>query len=207
MIMKVEHMPVGAFDVNCYILVREDGQCLIIDPGAEAEEIESLLDEKGLTVAAYLLSHGHMDHISALATLAARRPAPIYMHPEDLNWAFGELNQMPPYYPVPERPESDIIPLESGDVPLEGWGGRIIHTPGHTPGGLCFHFPSDNFLISGDTLFKGSVGRTDFPGGDARELTRSLKLLAALPPETIVYPGHGPATTIAEELANNYFMR
>lgn len=204
--MKLDLIAVGSYEVNCVLLSNTNKGALIVDPGEESGKIAARIEELGLSVKAYLLTHGHMDHISALADLSAKHPAPILMHARDLDWAFSEYNQSPPYYHVPRRPDADIGTFADDERPVPGWDCTIIHTPGHTPGGVCFHFPAEKILISGDTLFRGSVGRTDLPGGSPRSLSESIKRLKRLPPETKVYPGHGPATTIEYELAKNIFM-
>ena len=239
--MNIQKITVGPYEVNCAVLWGEDKQALIIDPGYDAADIETVLEENGLTVAAILLTHGHADHISALAELHAAHPAPVYLHAADAAWAFGPNNQILPYYPVPEKPDTEIIdptnpPRPSGTPPLEGTdqtpllrrGGRnevadgvgskhwkiadlsfqCLETPGHTPGGVCYWFEEAEACFTGDTLFKGSCGRTDLPGGDARTLTASLgKLAETLPPETRIVAGHGEDTTMEYELATNFFIQ
>ena len=206
--MNVDTVPVGEIQVNCHVLWDQPRQAVVVDPGAEPEKIDAFLTERRLQVAAYMLTHGHVDHIGALAELHRLRPAPIGLHEKDLSWAFGEINQLPPFYGVPSRPPVIERMLEDG----QHWedGGmtyRCLATPGHTPGCLCFYFPESGILLSGDTLFAGSVGRTDLPGGDSRTLQQSLQKIAALPDDVTVYPGHGPATTLGQEKATNYFMR
>jgi hydroxyacylglutathione hydrolase len=238
--MKIKFITVGAYEVNCSVVWGEAKQALIIDPGYDASLIQSCLDANDLTVAAYLLTHGHADHIHALAGLHAARPAPVYLHEADQKWAFGPNNQIPPHYPIPEKPGAEFIdptdpPRPAGTPPQEGNSGDPLHrrggrnevtdgvgsegwkiadlsfqtleTPGHTPGGVCYWFKEEGVCFTGDTLFKGSCGRTDLPGGDARTLTASLKKLAKLPPETRIIAGHGEETTIAHELKTNFFLQ
>jgi len=206
--VRVETIVVGGFGVNCSVCAGTDGQALVIDPGEDLELIRDHLQEQGLSVAAYLLTHGHCDHVSALAALAEAIPAPILMHPEDQAWAFTEVNSMPPFYTTPQQPSAPISALTEGEsYEFAGLTFSIIHTPGHTPGGVCIHFAADEVLITGDTLFAGSVGRTDLPGGNSRTLTASLKKLKALPDATRIYPGHGPVSTIGQEKKTNYFMQ
>jgi hydroxyacylglutathione hydrolase len=206
--MQIETFPVGAFDTNCYVLWNTERRAIVVDPGAGDLRILDFLRERKLTVASYLLTHGHMDHICALAAMHKAAPAPAAMHSADLAWAFNASNAMPPYYPRPERPACEIELLEDGArrsdgaLPME-----VLWTPGHSPGSVCLHFAAEKTLITGDTLFYGSVGRTDFPGGDARALTRSLMRLAKLPDDTRIYAGHGPASSIGEEKRTNPFMR
>ena len=205
--LSITKIVVGAFGTNCYIVRTKALDALIIDPGADAGAISKIVSHCRLTVRAYLITHGHVDHISGLAPLWAQMQAPIAMHGTDSKWAFGQANQMPPCFSVPRRPENIERILKGGEKwKEEGFRYEVIHTPGHSPGGVCFYFPDDNILFSGDTLFQGGVGRTDLPGGDMKELTKSLQILAALPPDTKVYPGHGPETTIGREISSNPFL-
>ena len=206
--MTIENIVVGEFQVNCSVVWGEAGQAIVIDPGDEAEVILGFLKQRNLDVAAYLLTHGHVDHVSAVAALHEARPAPIAIHPADGSWAFGDANQMMPFYGVPARPSQIERSLEEGQTWEDGGlTYNVIETPGHTPGGVCFHFAELNTLIVGDTLFAGSVGRTDLPGGNSRVLQQSLKRLRALDDALIVYPGHGHTTTIGHEKRTNFFMQ
>ena len=206
--LTITKIVVGAFNTNCYVVRTKALDALIIDPGTDAAAISKIVSHCRLTVRAYLITHGHMDHISAIEELWTRTKAPIAMHGSDAKWAFGENNQMPPYFSVPRRPENIERILKGGEKWNENdFRYEVIATPGHSPGGVCFYFPDENILFSGDTLFKDSVGRTDLPGGDMKQLTNSLRVLAALPPQTKVYPGHGPETTIAREIESNPFLR
>jgi len=210
-LMKIEQIIVGPFEVNCCVVWNDAKQALVIDPGYDAPLIQSCLDANDLTVAAYLLTHGHADHIHALAELHAVQPAPVYLHAEDERWAFGENNQIPPTYPVPKKPAAEILhPEVSNDwKKLDPFfqGLETIETPGHTHGGVCYWFRNEGLCFTGDTLFKGSCGRTDLPGGDGRTLSASLKKLATLPGETRIIAGHGDETTIAYELKTNFFLQ
>jgi hydroxyacylglutathione hydrolase len=206
--MHIETIVVGEFQVNCYVVWDHSDKALIIDPGADADLILQFLRQKKLTIAAYLLTHGHVDHVSGVADLHSVSPAPIGIHGDDLKWAFSRENQMPPFYGVPRQPSEIGRTLEDGQEWTDaGLTYKVISTPGHTPGGVCFHFESENCLFTGDTLFAGSVGRTDLPGGNSRVLASSLKKLANLPASTLVYPGHGPSSDIATEKRTNYFMQ
>ena len=206
--MNIENIVVGEFQVNCVVVWGESNQAVVIDPGYNADLILNFLETKNLDVAAYMLTHGHMDHISALAELCGAKPAAVGMHADDQVWAFTELNQMPPFYTTPKAPAEIERALEDGQCWNDGGlPYRVIATPGHTPGGVCFHFYDDNALVVGDTLFAGSVGRTDLPGGDSRVLKESLNRLCLLDDDLVVYPGHGPSTTIGREKRNNFFMR
>lgn len=201
--MNIEFLTVGPFAANCAIVWKHPQQALVIDPGSDAADIETALLKYGLTVTAYLLTHGHADHISALAKLHAERPAPIHIHPADLEWCFSSRNTLPPYYAVPQKPEATF----SNDWNVEDFNFQTLETPGHTPGGVSFYFEEAKAAFTGDTLFKGSCGRTDLPGGNGRVLAQSLKKLAALPDDVTVYAGHGEPTTIGQEKKTNFFMQ
>ncbi|MFH1969290.1 MAG: MBL fold metallo-hydrolase [Verrucomicrobiota bacterium] len=206
--MNIECLTVGPFQASCYVVWGPERRALVIDPGADAATILAFLDAHGLDVACYLLTHGHMDHINALAEVSDKHPAPYAIHALDLKWAFGPLNQSPPNYSVPRRPVEPFRTLADGQTWTDGGlSYTVIGTPGHSPGSVCFHFSTDRVLFSGDTLFQGTVGRTDLPGGDGRALTQSLRKLAQLPPETRIVPGHGPETRLAEEFRINPFLK
>ena len=194
---------VGGFEVNCSIL-SENGKAWIVDPGQEADRIIDLLTKKGLELAAILLTHGHFDHISGIPGLLRKFPdLPVYVHEKDMQMFGHPLNQLPPEYPSFQKPCN--LSILDNLVGLEGL--EILETPGHTPGGVCYYFPKDKLLLSGDTLFAGSVGRTDLPGGDMATLMDSLKKLTALPDDTLVIPGHGMHTRIALEKSGNPFLQ
>ena len=231
--MNIKIISVGPYQVNCAVVWGDAKQALVIDPGYDADLIQSCLETNEITVAAYLFTHGHADHIHALAELHATRPAPIYLHAEDERWAFGANNQIPPHYPVPTKPDGEILHPENSEhwklLEQKFQGLKVgstdrptipqsleknskpqlscLETPGHTLGGVCYWFEEENVCFTGDTLFKGSCGRTDLPGGDGRVLAQSLKKLAKLPPETRIIAGHGDETTIEHELKTNFFLQ
>jgi hydroxyacylglutathione hydrolase len=204
--MNIEVMGLGPYQANCSIIWGEAQKAWIVDPGAEAERILAFLDERQLTLEVVVLTHYHFDHISALNNLMERRVTPVYLHRADASYAFSPMNSMPPY-PATRKPVNLILEADDGDlIEHGGISTRIITTPGHTPGGWCLHFEKENLLVAGDTLFAGSVGRTDLPGGSWETLTESLKKLKKLPDETRVICGHGPASSIGSEKQRNPYL-
>lgn len=218
----VETFPVGPLQCNCTILGNlKSGEAVIIDPGDEPQAIAERVQKKNFKVTALLHTHAHFDHIAATGPLKARLSSDpsgaspkIYLHRDD-RFLYEALPQQAamlaafiPGIPTPPSPLPLDATLDDRD-PLDftSWGGKVLHTPGHTPGSLSFYFPSVNLLFTGDTLFAGSIGRTDLPGGDLRQILSSIKeKLFAIPPETKVIPGHGPKTTLARERATNPFV-
>ena len=190
----------GTFGVNTSILSIE-GKAWFVDPGSEAPRLIALAGKKGLEPGSILLTHAHFDHIGAIPGLQDTfSDIPVYIHPADLQIIAHPMNQMPPDYP------SIGIPRNIRDC-RELTFCEVIETPGHTPGGVCYFFRDDQLLLSGDTLFAGSIGRTDLPLGDSATLMRSLEKLKKLPETTLVIPGHGHHTTVGAEKKTNPFLR
>ena len=199
---------VGAFEVNCAVLWTHGlPEAWVIDPGEDADMILEALRQRELTLSRIILTHGHIDHIAALNDLTRVFPGvPVHMHAADAEWAFGPINRLPPYLTIQQRPAT-LQAVDEGDMIVTGnLQARVLHTPGHTPGCICLSLENERMLFTGDTLFAGSVGRTDLPGGNSRLLGNSLKRLAALPGDLKVIPGHGPETTIATERRVNPFL-
>ena len=204
-----EILPVGILQCNCSILGDETSrEAIVVDPGDDIPKIMAILNRHHLTVKQILMTHAHIDHIAGAARLKQLTGAPILYNPRDLplvkmmDAQAGWLDM-----PTPEVHSPDDT-LEDGRlITITGLTGNILHTPGHTQGSVCLHLPDQNLLLAGDTLFAGSVGRTDLPGGDGPTLIRSIhEKLLPLPDATIVIPGHGPKTTIGEERETNPFL-
>ena len=192
--MNIHTLPLGMLQTNCYILTNGD-HCLVIDPGDEADKVLGLLEKQGLTLEAILLTHGHFDHVGAVKTLAAETDCQVYLCQEELALP-GAMTAGPLFY-------TDFY-KEGDRLTLAGLSFEVLHTPGHTPGSVCLRF--DEHLFSGDTLFAGSCGRTDFPGSSPRDMVCSLSRLAKLEDHLKVYPGHGGSTTIGEEKRYNPYL-
>ena len=195
--LTLHTLPLGAYQTNCYILHQEDSSsCVVIDPGYTPEVILDFLAGKGLKLEAILLTHGHFDHVGAVRDLAAETGCQVCLNPDDLSMP-PRMTAGPLYY---TDTYSDGDTLSPAGIPFQ-----VLSTPGHTPGSVCLI--AENYLFSGDTLFAGSRGRTDLPGGSTRAILESLRRLAALPQDYSVHPGHGESTTLAWEKQYNPYMR
>ncbi len=207
--MKIASVVVGVWMVNCWFLVNEDTkEALVFDPGDEAERILDYVNQKGWKVSAILLTHGHSDHIAAVNELRQKTKASVYAYEAEKEMLLDmRLNMSDTMTSGGVTVEPDKLLHDGQDLTLSGIQLKVIHTPGHTPGGCCFYCEEAGCLFAGDTLFQGSVGRSDFPGGSMGALIRSIKeKLFVLPDTTTVYPGHGGETTIAYEKAHNPFV-
>lgn len=199
-------MTVGSMLENCY-LVYEKREAVVIDPGADAKEIMDTLSKNDLKLTHILLTHGHYDHIGAVQELKDMTGAKICIHMEDADMLKSARKNLSILIGTPAVTYSPDIFLYDGQViETGGMSISVIHTPGHTPGGVCFAIGEN--LFTGDTLFNRSVGRTDFPGGSSLELGRSMnEKLKKIDINYIIYPGHGPFTTLDYEKKNNPFMK
>ncbi|NLC71955.1 MAG: MBL fold metallo-hydrolase [Desulfuromonadaceae bacterium] len=206
--MMVHTLSVGPLDVNCHVVAcSRSREALVIDPGGDEKEIWKLLTAEKLNLRIVANTHGHFDHAGGNAWLVRQSGADLLIHRQDRKLLEAICSQGAMFgcrleaSPLPSRFLEDGEVLSVGDLKI-----TVIHTPGHTPGGVSFLV--DGHLFSGDTLFAGSVGRTDLPGGDFDALMASIRdRLLVLPDETIVHPGHGPDTTIGREKAHNPFLR
>lgn len=205
-----EVLRVGLLQCNCSILGDERSrEAIVVDPGDDITRILSLLAQHRLTVKQIVVTHAHIDHIAGAARLKAVTGAPILYNQLDLPLVrMMDVQAGWIGVPTPDVPAPDLSLDHGAVVSIAGLVGNVLHTPGHTEGSICLHLPEQRLLVAGDTLFAGSVGRTDLPGGDSATLLRSIHThLLALPDDTRVLPGHGPATVIGEERQSNPFLQ
>lgn len=205
-----EILPVGPLQCNCSIFGDEGThEAIVVDPGDEIESITEILDRHGLKVKAIVVTHAHIDHVAGAHRLRALTGAPVYLNERDRQ-LLDMLDVQAAWLgmrPTP-RTEIDVLAEDGAILHLGSAEFQVMHTPGHTQGSLCLLIPSEGKLVAGDTLFRDSVGRTDLPGGNTRQLLSSIKTrLLNLPENTIVIPGHGPNTTIGREKERNPFLQ
>jgi len=208
--MILETFPVGPLACNCTILGDEEtGEAIVIDPGDEVGRIAHRLTDLGLKLKQILVTHAHIDHVGGALKLKRLTGAPILLNELDLPLlAMMETQAAWIGSPTPEVAPPDENLADGQIVGLERFPAEVIHTPGHTQGSVCLHFAPLKLLVAGDTLFEGSIGRTDLPGGDYDQIIDSIhSRLLALPDETRVLAGHGPSTTIGAERTGNPFLR
>ena len=191
--LNIHTLVLGMYQVNCYVVHKQDSdRCVVIDPGYEPEKISAFLEKNGLQLEAILLTHGHFDHVGGVKALA--EDCKVYLH--ELEHTMPQALTAGPLY------ATDTYPAQFEVAGIEF---TVLHTPGHTPGSVCLI--CENAMFSGDTLFAGSCGRTDLPGGDWATIGKSLARLASLEGNFWVYPGHGPSTTLRDEKKYNPYMK
>ncbi len=205
-----EILPVGLLQCNCSIFGDEHtGEAIVIDPGDEIEDILAILEKHTLKVKAIVITHAHIDHIGGAAKLKASTGAPVLMNARDQE-LYNHLDTQAEWVGManPSRTTIDAEAREGLALMLGEAAFQIIETPGHTQGSVSIWIPSENKLVAGDTLFRDSIGRTDLPGGDGRQILRSIKnQLLPLPESAVVIPGHGSNTTIGREKERNPFLQ
>ncbi len=202
-------IPVGLLQCNCSVFGDEQTHdAIVIDPGDEIEKIAGILEQHELKVKAIVITHAHIDHVAGAHKLRALTGAPVYMNESDME-QLDMLDMQASWLGVkkPERTEVDAAAKEGTVLELGKARFQVLQTPGHTRGSLCLWIPEENKLVAGDTLFRDSIGRTDLPGGDTRQILSSIKTkLLDLPSDAVVLPGHGPSTTIGREKERNPFL-
>lgn len=205
--MKIDSIVVGALQVNCFIAYDEDSHdAIVVDPGDEAEKIISLIEDRKLKVSRIVCTHGHFDHVGAVKRLRERTGAAVMLHKGDLDIYMRADKQGGLWgFHIEQPPAPDMFLAEGDEVAVGRFRLKALHTPGHSPGGTCLY--GEGVILTGDTIFAGSVGRTDFPGGSLTELKKSFARIIALPPETGIFSGHGPLTTVKNEKDSNFFVQ
>jgi hydroxyacylglutathione hydrolase len=205
-----EILPVGMLQCNCSIFGDEQSkEAIVVDPGDDIADILEILARHRLKVKSIVITHAHIDHIGGAAKLKAATGAPVYMNEND-QALYDQIGRQASWFGMeePERTEIDVAAREGGKLTLGNADFQIIQTPGHTQGSISLWIPAENKLIAGDTLFRDSIGRTDLPGGNTRQILHSIaNKLLVLPDDAVVIPGHGPNTTIGRERAVNPFLQ
>ncbi len=207
--MYVNKLVVGALATNCYIIANNNTKsCAVIDPGDDSKKIMNIIESEGFKLEKILITHSHVDHICAADELKSASGACIVISSTD-GAIFGNdaITLCNAFGACAPKSKPDVF-VDDGDlIEVAGFAARVIATPGHTPGSVCFYFESESILFSGDTLFYESIGRTDFPGGSFNSILQSIKdKLFTLPPDTKVYPGHNGDTTIIHEKESNFYI-
>ena len=207
--MIITSATVGPFEENCYLVVDDSiatRPAVLIDPGDEAPRLLALVVAARATLTAIWLTHAHLDHIGGIAGVKAVYDVPIFLHPLDQPLYAAGAKQAAAYgVPFVSPPPADGVLCDGQTLDVGTLGFQVLHVPGHAPGHVAF--VAEGVVFGGDCLFAGSIGRTDLPGCNPHDLERSLERLVALPPPTVVWPGHGPATTVGAELRTNPFLR
>ncbi|MBQ8518650.1 MAG: MBL fold metallo-hydrolase [Agathobacter sp.] len=212
--MRINHYVVGMVQTNCYIVVNDGTkECFIIDPGASAKQLAEKIRQDNLIPVAVLLTHGHFDHAAAAEDLAKEFDIKIYAHEAEKDTLRDPQKNVSWMVNCKETYDADVFLKDEEIINLAGFAITVFHTPGHTEGGCCYYIPEEDVIFTGDTLFAGSVGRTDFPGGSMSQIVRSIqeKLLTLNEPgnletDIMVYPGHNDPTTIETERMQNPYL-
>lgn len=207
--MEWKQIPLGPLQTNCYLAIKDDA-CLVIDPGEEGDKLIGILDSHNIKPKAILLTHAHFDHIGAVDTIRDHYHVPVYIHEKEAQWLLNPGLNGSQFFAIGNlvriRP-ADYFLTEEKEHCIGDFTFKMFETPGHSPGSMSFYFEQDGVVFAGDALFQGSIGRTDLPGGNHEQLLKSIhdKLLP-LPEETLVLSGHGPITSIGNEMDSNPFL-
>lgn len=205
--MVIKKFVVGPLENNCFVIADEDSkECFVVDPGDEPDRILDFINDGNLSVKYIVCTHAHFDHIGAVPEIKMATEAKIVIHTDDLAIYRSSKDHAASWgFDIDPLPDPDVFVSEGDVLRIGDLEFRIIHTPGHSPGGICIY--GHGILLTGDTLFAGSVGRTDLPGGDIGKLKASFRRLVSLSDEIRVLPGHGPETTVEREKVDNFFAR
>jgi hydroxyacylglutathione hydrolase len=203
--MMIKKFVVGSLESNCFIIADEKlKECLITDPGDEPDRILDFIHENNFKVKYIVCTHAHFDHVAAVSDIKKDTDALVVIHKDDIELYKSTKNQAAQWgFDIDPQPEPDMLVSEGDRIVVGELRFKVLHTPGHSPGGICLY--GEGILITGDTLFSGSVGRTDLYGGNMADLRRSFKRLMSLPDSIRILPGHGPESTIGREKTANFF--
>ncbi len=206
--LQIFEYNVGDIGTNCYFLVNNGTkEAIVVDPGGSVPMLEKNIKSLGIKPVAIFLTHAHYDHAHGVKDLKSLYHVPVYVHEAERELMGDPYMNVSSMFGSPENYKADVFLKDGQHLDTAGFSIEVMHTPGHTPGGCCYYFPENKVLISGDTLFNESVGRTDFPGGSMSQLVRGIReKLMVLPRDTAVYPGHMSHTTIGHEMDYNPFL-
>lgn len=207
--MNWRPVPLGPLQTNCYLLSKGQS-CLVIDPGDEADKLVQLINKGCLKPQAILLTHAHFDHIGAVDVIRDHYDLPVYLHKKESKWLSDPALNGSQYFMmnkfITAKPADTLLEKEEKLI-IGDFEFQVFETPGHSPGSVSFYFEDARLVVSGDALFNSSIGRTDLPGGSQEQLLKSIhEKLLTLPEDTLVLPGHGPVTTIGDEMDSNPYL-
>lgn len=207
--MKWLQIPLGPMQTNCYVLYNEEKDCIIFDPGDQGTDLNKYLKTEGFSPLAIVMTHAHFDHIGAIDVVRDEWSIPVYIHKLEAEWLTNPaLNGSARYGATITARAADHLLTQEEPLTIGIFTLHILHTPGHSPGSISYYSKEANAIFAGDTLFDGSIGRTDLPGGNHEQLLSSIKTkLFVFPETTEVMPGHGPVTTIKKEKESNPFLK
>jgi len=209
--LNIRAFPLGPLQTNCYVVSNKEKQCLIFDPGEQGEMFVKEIRRLQLKPLAIVLTHAHFDHIGAVDIVREAFTIPVYIHQAEKNWLTDATKNGSARYrelPLVEGKPADELIEKEGLLVIGPFSCQMFHTPGHSPGSISYWFKEEGFAIVGDTLFQGSIGRTDLPQGNHKVLIQSIQTkLLTMPKQTICYPGHGEPTTPGEEMNQNPFLQ